>query len=105
MYGSSFLRVTRSPRLLSSRPSEEAVRPFPSELATPPVTKMCFATGFYRTAGPRCTRWTRAPSLYDATHMAVWDPHKLAGDLPPEIDLSLGQRVRAKVDLRKVPAG
>jgi len=37
--------------------------------------------------------------------MAVWDPHKLAGDLPPEIDLSLGQRVRAKVDLRKVPAG
>src|SRR2546430_9882401 len=37
--------VTRSPRDLSSRPSEEAVSPFPSELATPPVTKMCFVTG------------------------------------------------------------
>src|SRR5438105_4993121 len=36
--------VTRSPRALSSRPSEEAVSPFPSELATPPVTKMCFVT-------------------------------------------------------------
>jgi hypothetical protein len=35
----------------------------------------------------------------------VWDPHKLAGELPPEIDLTLRQRVRAKVDLRKVPAG
>ena len=37
--------------------------------------------------------------------MAVWDPHPLAGELPPEIDLSPGQRVRAKADLRKVPAG
>ena len=37
--------------------------------------------------------------------MAVWDKHKLAGDRPPEIDLSLRQRVRAKVDLPKVPAG
>jgi len=37
--------------------------------------------------------------------VAVWDKHKLAGDLPPEIDLSPRQRVRAKVDLPKVPAG
>ena len=31
--------VTRRPRHLSSRPSEEAVRPLPSEEDTPPVTK------------------------------------------------------------------
>jgi hypothetical protein len=31
------------PRALSSRPSDEAVRPLPSELATPPVTKMCLS--------------------------------------------------------------
>src|SRR3954470_7055216 len=41
MYGSSFCIVTRRPRSLSNRPSEEAVKPFPRELATPPVTKMC----------------------------------------------------------------
>src|SRR5918995_1130972 len=44
MYGSSFCSVTRSPRLLSSRPSEEAVSPLPRLDATPPVTKMCLAT-------------------------------------------------------------
>ncbi len=37
--------------------------------------------------------------------MALWAPHKLAGELPPEIDLKLRQRVRSKVDLPKVPAG
>jgi len=37
--------------------------------------------------------------------VAVWDPHKLAGDLPPSVDLTLGQRARAKVDLPRVPAG
>ena len=37
--------------------------------------------------------------------VAVWDPHKLADELPPEIDLKPRQRVRAKVDLPKVPAG
>ena len=37
--------------------------------------------------------------------MAVWDKHKLAGEAQPEIDLTLRQRVRAKVDLPKVPAG
>ena len=44
MYGSSFYIVTRSPRLFSSRPSDEAVSPFPRLDATPPVTKMCLAT-------------------------------------------------------------
>ena len=71
MYGSSFCIVTRKPRAFSSRPSDDAVRPFPRELATPPVTKMCFVTtrsslgrrlldgtSPYRagTAGPRCLR-------------------------------------------------
>ena len=37
--------------------------------------------------------------------VTAWDPHKLAGELPPAIDLSLGQRARAKVDLPRVPAG
>ena len=36
-----------------SRPSEEAVRPLPSELATPPVTKMCLATGSQGIAASR----------------------------------------------------
>ena len=37
--------------------------------------------------------------------MAEWDKHKLAGELPPEIDLTIRQRVRAKVDLPRVAAG
>ena len=44
MYGSSFCMVTRRPRCLSKRPSDAAVSPLPSELATPPVTKMCLVT-------------------------------------------------------------
>ena len=42
MYGSNFCMVTRRPRNFRSRPSDEAVKPLPKELATPPVTKMCF---------------------------------------------------------------
>jgi len=37
--------------------------------------------------------------------VAVWDKHKLAGEAQPGIDLTLRQRVRAKVDLPKVPTG
>jgi hypothetical protein len=37
--------------------------------------------------------------------VAVWNKHKLAGELPPEIDLTPRQRVTAKVDLPNVPAG
>ena len=37
--------------------------------------------------------------------MPLWDKHKLAGELPPEIDLTLRQRVKTKVDLLRVPAG
>src|ERR1700722_3361250 len=54
MYGSSLHIVTRNPRHLRSRPSEEAVRPFPSELETPPVTKMNLLTPpLGRRASPR----------------------------------------------------
>src|SRR6202161_2837523 len=45
MYGSSFWIDTGMPRLFSSRPSEAAVIPFPSELTTPPVKKMNLAMG------------------------------------------------------------
>src|SRR5665648_1240730 len=62
-YGSSFCMATRMPRDRSRRPRLEAVKPLPSEEATPPVTKMCrvvksdrpedlyarSATGFYST--------------------------------------------------------
>src|SRR4051794_27863622 len=61
MYGSSFCIVTRRPRLLRSRPRDAAASPLPSELATPPVTKMCLATGFQLIPPSRPRRWT-APS-------------------------------------------
>src|SRR4051794_8638031 len=61
MYGSSFCSVTRRRRLFRSRPRDAAVRPFPMELATPPVTKMCFATGVQPTpAGDGAEGWRRA---------------------------------------------
>src|SRR5215469_10851657 len=40
MYGSNFCIRTRRPRCSSSMPIEALVNPFPSELTTPPVTKM-----------------------------------------------------------------
>jgi hypothetical protein len=65
---------------------------------------MCFATGSHGTAAHLRTRWTVDACPYDAA-VPVWDPHKLAGELPPEIDLTPGQRVRNKVELPRVPAG
>src|SRR5688572_20777164 len=41
-YGSNFCSATLRPRFSSSVPSAAAVRPLPSELTTPPVTKMNF---------------------------------------------------------------
>jgi hypothetical protein len=38
--------VTRSPRHLSSRPSEDAVRPLPKDDETPPVKKMYLVARF-----------------------------------------------------------
>jgi hypothetical protein len=42
MYGSSLHMVTRRPRHLSRRPSDDAVSPLPREEETPPVKKMYF---------------------------------------------------------------
>src|SRR6185369_6003716 len=42
-YGSSFCSVTRSPRALSSRPSDAAAIPLPREETTPPVTTTILA--------------------------------------------------------------
>src|SRR4029079_18691929 len=70
MYGSSFCMVTRSPRAFNSRPSEEAVRPFPRLDATPPVTKMCFTTsgeGSSRHARIRGRSATRVWTVTEAT--------------------------------------
>src|SRR3954447_1330970 len=43
MYGSNFWSRTRSPRCSNSMPIDAQVNPLPSELTTPPVTKMCLA--------------------------------------------------------------
>ena len=43
MYGSSFCIRTERPRFSSSMPIDALVSPLPSELTTPPVTKMCLA--------------------------------------------------------------
>ena len=40
-----------------------------------------------------------------AAAVPVWEPHKLAGDLQPVVELTVGQRARAIVDLPRVPAG
>ena len=42
MYGSNFWTCTLRPRALSSRPSDAATMPFPSDETTPPVTKTYF---------------------------------------------------------------
>src|SRR5436853_214647 len=54
-YGSNFWSWTRSPRALSSGPSEAATIPFPRAETTPPVTKTYFGaralTGFQGSTG------------------------------------------------------
>src|SRR6266436_912465 len=42
-YGSNFCRLTRSPRLSSRHPIDDAAIPLPSDETTPPVTKMYLA--------------------------------------------------------------
>src|SRR4051812_44278233 len=44
IYGSNFCSRTRRPRCSRSMPTEAQVSPLPSELTTPPVTKICLAT-------------------------------------------------------------
>src|SRR6478735_5708859 len=92
MYGSSFCMVTRRPRALSNRPSEEAVRPFPRALATPPVTKMCFVTGDHVTAPHRSRAGSGSVLLADAADAVevpqgparvddLTERHSFAGDV------------------------
>ena len=73
MYGSNFCSRTRRPRCSSSMPIEAQVSPLPSELTTPPVTKICLAmrggplrTDWSGRAGSRGRRGTShaPPSLY-----------------------------------------
>jgi hypothetical protein len=62
--------VTLRPRHLRSRPSEEAVRPLPRELETPPVTKMNLLTP---PAGRRMSEHLiRAPSHDNRPNRAMW---------------------------------
>ena len=61
IYGSNFCIVTRSPRILRRRPRDEAVRPLPSELATPPVTKTCFGTTCSRLCAERSRLGPKTP--------------------------------------------
>src|SRR5690242_509715 len=91
MYGSSFCMVTRRPRALRRRPSEEAVMPLPRELATPPVTKMCFVTGQQRTASPDPLR---GRSVARAATEAVEPPQRGRGLDPPAERHELAQHVQ-----------
>src|SRR5262245_52564402 len=69
MYGSSFCIVTRSPRVFSKRPNDDAVMPFPSEEATPPVTNTCFVTGHHHIA-----RRHRSPGCLVACSLSAGAP-------------------------------
>src|SRR5262245_30884477 len=59
-YGSNFWTCTLRPRALSSRPSDAAVMPLPSDDTTPPVTKMNFVSGAL-TSGPSDLADVRIP--------------------------------------------
>src|SRR5262245_33085990 len=71
--------VTRSPRLLRRRPSDAAVIPLPSELATPPVTKMCLVTGAQTI--PRSSLRARMVGAYHRGSLAGSPP---AADAAPD---------------------
>src|SRR3954471_20966147 len=96
--------TTRRPRSLSRRPSELAVSPLPSELATPPVTKMCFGIGETsvlvdfgadrRTARreitiPRCSRRATEDKPSDACRhpRSAVNPPRRVGDRASPLDL------------------
>src|SRR5271154_5770201 len=66
--------VTRRLRHLRSRPSEEAVRPLPSELETPPVTKMNLLTppAGRRNSGRYGEQLIGAPSHDNRPDAVVW---------------------------------
>src|SRR2546423_9029516 len=61
MYGSNFCAWTLRPRAFSSRPSEAAVIPLPSDETTPPVTKTYFGGRAATSAPPDASRSSRLP--------------------------------------------
>src|SRR5436309_664950 len=81
-YGSSFCITTRSPREVRRLPRLAAVRPFPSEETTPPVTKMCFVV----LTGSTCSSTTD----FDHTGRAAGTASGLVG----EVEQLLGMRER-----------
>ena len=78
MYGSNFCTCTRRPRALSSRPSEAAVMPLPSDETTPPVTNTYFVGRSLTGASPaRSSRAGRA-SARSARPIDVRSPRTLS---------------------------
>ena len=63
MYGSNFWSRTRSPRCSSSMPIDAQVNPLPSELTTPPVTKMCLAIASLSMIVFICTAHSKCRSI------------------------------------------
>src|SRR5439155_18155871 len=82
--------VTRRPRLFSNRPSEDAVSPLPSELDTPPVTKMCLATGDHHTSRSRARSGSAGapPTVEGAQRRNVVDDPAERDDLAQEVQSS-----------------
>src|SRR5215210_5231019 len=62
---------------------DAAVRPFPIELATPPVTKMCFVTGVQPTAGGGADG---EPGLTCIDAPSLCTGRREIGDLGPDHD-------------------
>src|SRR4051812_4326318 len=109
MYGSSFCIVTRNPRDLSSRPRAEAVSPLPRELATPPVTKMCFVTGSHRTphavGGARMGDRSQRDAAHASTRGRGLDDHGvLLLDVDAGDPAAAADRTQAAAPEEQVPA-
>ena len=55
--------------------------------------------------GAASCRAVRRAIWHSPLAVSPWKPHPLAGDARPQLDLSMGDRVGAIVDLPDVPAG
>src|SRR5688572_6445930 len=76
MYGSSLRMETRWPRALRMRPTDAVTMPLPTELTTPPVTKMYFVMSALPRGGERGHdqwSWTERPFVKRVLRDAV-DP-------------------------------
>src|ERR1039458_6190741 len=88
--------VTLSPRDLSRRPSEEAVRPLPRELDTPPVTKTNLVI-----RQPPLPRNTSIAKASDFTELLTLCFEHLLGQRPRfDVDLVTGDHSRYLVHAR-----